>query len=405
MKVAILHDWLTGHRGGERCLEVFLTLYPEAHIYTLVHLPGTTRDVIDRQVKGVSFLQKIPGIGRNYRFFLPFYPWALRSLDLSGYDLVVSVSHAAVKNIQVPAGIPHICYCLTPMRYVWDQSASYFGALTPLLWPVIKSLRQWDVAGARRPDRFVGISKFVAARIRCFYGRRADVVYPPVDTSWLRSNIDSDVSNHSKGEAFLYAGALVPYKRADLVIEAFNKLGEKLWVVGSGSEEKKLKRRANSNIIFLGGVSDSELANLYSNARALVFPGCEDFGMVPIECMASGRPVIGLYDGALKETVKGLKPWAGNDRTLSYLKGLAYCPLDIKDATGVFIRKSDSDPVGSIISSVRYFLSQEEAFGAVACRKQAELFSPERFKDAWSHIVREVLYGSDQRDLAVGTGL
>ncbi|MFM1849081.1 MAG: hypothetical protein RL417_2555, partial [Pseudomonadota bacterium] len=162
MKVAIIHDWLTGLRGGERCLQAFLEMYPEADIFTLVHVPGSTAPEIDARVKETSFLQKLPGVRRYYRALLPLFPRAIRSFDLSGYDLVVSLSHAAAKNVQVPQGTLHLCYCFTPMRYIWDQVGVYFGRFTPLLWPIIRALRSWDRRGSKGVDHFIAISDFVA---------------------------------------------------------------------------------------------------------------------------------------------------------------------------------------------------------------------------------------------------
>ncbi len=378
MRVAIVHDWLTGMRGGERCLSAFLAIYPEADIFTLLHVPGATSAEIDRRVKATSFLQRIPGGRRLYRHMLPLYPLAVRGFDLDEYDLVISLSHAAAKNVIIrnPSTV-HICYCFSPMRYVWDQAYEYFGAMTPVLWPVLRALRSWDKRGANGVRQFVAISEFVAARIRCFYGRSAAVVYPPVDTSWIRA---PEESRFSRGEAFLYAGALVPYKRPELVIEAFNHINEPLWVVGGGPLEKKLRRMANSNIHFVGQVPDAELAEYYRHCRALVFPGTEDFGMVPIECMAAGRPVIGIYDGGLKETLLGIRPWDKKSR--------AECVSN--EPTGVFI-KPDGNMLSSTISGIYYFIDHEEAFLPEACRRQAACFGVNQFLHGWNEEVARVL--------------
>ncbi|MDP1591074.1 MAG: glycosyltransferase, partial [Prosthecobacter sp.] len=300
MKVALVHDWLTGMRGGERCLLAFLRLYPRADIFTLLHLPGRTSAGIDERVRGTSFLQRLPGIAKYYRLCLPLFPLAVRGFDFTGYDLVISLSHSAVKNIRVPAGCVHVSYCFTPMRYIRDQAWQYFGLATPFLWPVLALLRRWDRRGAQGPDAFVAISRFIAARIRHFYGRDSEVIYPPVDTSWI-----ARAGSGSRGRAFLYAGALVPYKRPELIVRAFNELAEPLWVVGSGPLLSRLKRIAGPNIHFFGQVSDAELSRFSAECRALIFPVREDFGMVPIECLAAGRPVIGLYEGALRETLRG----------------------------------------------------------------------------------------------------
>lgn len=365
MKVALIHDWLTGMRGGERCLEAFLDLYPQADIFTLVHIAGTTTARIDSRVKQVSFLQKIPGISRLYRHCLPLFPWAIKSFDLSGYDLVISLSHAAAKNVRVPKDVPHICYCFTPMRYIWDQAENYFGKVTKFIWPLIKWLRVWDYQSSQRVTCFVAISKFVAARIRCFYGRQAKLIYPPVDTSWIKS-----IRQKRKGEAFLYAGALVPYKKVDLVIEAFNQLDLPLWVVGSGPDQQRLRKMAKSNISFYGRLSDHELAEVYAHTRALVFPGTEDFGLIPVECMAAGRPVIGINDGALKESIKGLR--------------IRNSTLEPAQASGVFIEQAN---VPSMIESIRYFIDIEDQISPESCIMQAQQFSLERFYAEWNQLL------------------
>ena len=366
MRVALVHDWLTGLRGGEKCLLAFIKLYPQADIFTLLHVPGSTHPEIDKRVKGVSFLGKLPGARKYYRFLLPLFPAAIRKFNLTGYDLIISLSHAAAKNIVVPNDAMHVCYCFTPMRYIWDQARNYFGRATNLVWPLIAKLRRWDREGAERVDYFIAISRFVASRIRCFYKKKADVIFPPIEPFWFDQPA-------SRGEgAFLCAGALVPYKSIDLAIEAFNQLGVELIVVGSGPEEGRLRSMARDNIKFLGYVPDSELAMYYSGCRALVFPGTEDFGMVPVECMAAGRPVIALYDGALRETVTGLKPWINST-------------LAAAQASGVFIQKRDDrqGQIEAITKSIQCFMRLEGEFRSEVCTKQARNFSEERFFQSW----------------------
>jgi len=396
LKVALVHDWLTGLRGGERCLDTFLQLYPEADVFALLHVPGTTTSRIDARVRRTSWLQRLPGVRRYYRWLLPLYPFAIASLDLRGYDLVISLSHAAAKNVKVPKGVRHICYCFTPMRYIWDQAQAYFGRMAPILQPLLRALQRWDLAGSRRVDHFVAISRFVAARIRCFYGRRATVIYPPVVTDWispLRSQQQPSSRGRRSGEAFLYAGALVPYKRVDVVVEAFNRLGVNSWVAGSGPESVRLRALAGRNVSFFGGVSDAELAGLYAESRALIFPGTEDFGMVPIECLAAGRPVIARYAGALRESLNGLKAW------------VLPTPAQVSQAAGVFFRPSsavmlgaDGEPldgqfarthspheleVRALVQAVEFFMRYESQIRVDRCVAQARLFGPERFASEW----------------------
>lgn len=386
MKVALVHDWITGMRGGERCLSTFLKIYPDADIFTMLHVPGATTATIDDRVKQTSFLQNFPSVSKYYRLLLPLYPKAISGFDFSEYELVISLSHAAAKNISLNPGTTHVSYCFTPMRYVWDQSYNYFGKATPLLWPLIKGLRNWDREASIGVNQFVAISRFVAARIRCFYKRDAKVIYPPVDVSWIEK-----VNRWRRGSAFLYAGALAPYKKVDRIIDAFNELEEDLWIAGSGQDEKRLRARAGKHIKFLGSVSDKELGGLYKQCRALIFAGTEDFGMVPIECLGAGRPVIGIYDGALKESLGGLKPWedlAQNSK------------LDVNSASGVFIQKKPGREVQSLIASVRYFLERESDFRPESCIRQAERFSPQRFYDDWFYLMDQMGLGHAAADYA-----
>lgn len=379
MKVALVHDWLTGMRGGERCLQAFLAMFPDAHIYTLVHAPGTTSDVIDRQVLGTSVLQHFPGVARYYRALLPLYPIAAALLRIPDqYDVVISLSHAAAKNVTVPANTPHFCYTFTPMRYAWDQAEAYFGTATPLLWPLLAGLRRWDVAGSQNVRDFVSISRFVAARVRCFYNRASTVIYPPVDTSWIPTFTSK---SWVQGEAFLYAGALVPYKGGQVVIEAFNALGLPLWVVGGGPLLKSLRASAKGNVMFLGRLDDKELADRYRACRALVFPALEDFGMIPVEVMAAGRPVIGLAAGGVAESVLGM--------TVGDLQPTP------KEATGILIPRipgrSRAYPVTSdhVVNAVRYFLEREGDFSSAACVQRAGAFSPAIFAQSWGEFLGE----------------
>ncbi len=376
MKVALVHDWINGMRGGERCLDAFLRLYPDADIFTLFYVPGKTNARIDARVKTVSVLNRLPFARRFYRLYLPLIFWAARRFDFSGYDLVISLSHAAVKNVRVPRGTPHVIYCFTPMRYIWDQARAYFGALTPLFWPLILILRRWDVRESNNPTAFVAISDFIRARIRCFYKRRAAVIFPPVDTSWIRPD-----SSGQKGEAFLWAGALVPYKRPDLVIEAFNQIGEPLWVVGDGPELERLKAGAKGNITFFGRVSDAELADRYRRCRALVFPGVEDFGMIPIECLAAGRPVIGLEKGGVGETINAVKHW-------NY--GANYHGIAIECSSGVFIKANPGHELEELIKSLRFFIAFEDRFERQQLVEHARAFSPERFAEQWNNFLAQI---------------
>lgn len=368
MKVALVHDWLTGMRGGEKSLFAFLSLYPEADIFTLLHVPGSTNVFIDARVARTSFLQRIPLSSRLYRYFLPLYPQAIKGFSFEGYDLVISLSHAAAKNVQVPKGVRHICYCFTPMRYIWDQADAYFGKMTTLLKPLLSYLQRWDREMGKADD-LIAISEFVRKRIYRCYGRDAHVIYPPVDTSWVRP-----ISELIEGEAFLCAGALVPYKKLHIAVEAFNRLGLPLWIAGSGPEERHLRSIAGKNVYFFGRVNDEELASLYAHCRALVFPGVEDFGMIPVECMAAGRPIIAYHEGGALETVDGINSWEEK-------------PVDLSAKTGVFYRSSKNVEVEALVNAVKYFIGVESDLKPEACVARAGQFTPGRFFKSWQYFV------------------
>lgn len=391
MKVALVHDWLTGMRGGERCLEAFVRLYPEADIHTLVHVPGSTTPEIDSRVRGRSVLNRIPGIGSRYRALLPLFPLAALTLDLSKYDLVISLSHAAAKNVRVRPGVPHICYCFTPMRYIWDQAPNYFrGATLLLAQPFIWLLRRWDRRGADRVTEFVAISNFVAARIRKFYGRRAKVIPPPVR---MENEVNRTLTSEERAlfEArpepfFLCAGALVPYKRIEVALEAFNALNLPLWIVGKGSELASLQAKAGPSIRFLGHASEAVLWESYRRCRALIFPGIEDFGIVPVECLASGRPVIGVQAGGVSETVQG--PVIGDNAT----------PIPA-GASGVLIPKSKCGSAAELQRAIRFFCENAERFKPEDAKARALEFSYDRFFASWRNFARQLNIYPGREDL------
>jgi glycosyltransferase involved in cell wall biosynthesis len=395
MKIALVHDWLTGLRGGEKCLLSFLQLYPNADVYTLIHVPGTTDPVIDARVRGCSMLQRFPGVKRYYRLLLPLFPSAARSIDLDGYDLVISLSHAAAKNVRVPASTFHISYCFTPMRYIWDQAEFYFGRRAYWLKPLFTRLREWDVEGAQRVNEFVAISRFVAARVRSFYGRRSEVIYPAVETQWVGECGEAFEQHGSSGEQreFLCAGALVPYKRIDAVVEAFRDLPFRLCVAGDGPERRHLEGMAGANVRFTGRVSNPELARLYRDCRALIFPGIEDFGMVPVECMAAGKPVIGPNKGGLRETVVGIPTANQGTRRV-----VAPSP------TGVLFPYRSGIDSAAIASAVQFFSRREGEFSSGACVTRAQDFAPERFFRDWAAFSRRVGVDPGRADRLLAQG-
>lgn len=303
MKVALVHDWLIHMRGGEKVLEGMAEVFPDAVIYTLFCNREKISPSLQRMEIRTSFLQHLPGIRNYYRFLLPVLPWIIRSLKIKEADLVFSSSHCVAKGIKIPDGAVHLCYCHTPMRYLWGFEKDYFPNvpffLAPLLNLLKRSLRKFDLASNRFVNHFIANSEYVRRRIKDYYQREAVVIYPPLDTSLY------EISKDPASDYYLVVSAFVPYKRIDLVIEAFNELDRKLLIVGSGPMEKDyLKLRKNSKISFLGAVSNQELKKLYAGAKALLFPTEEDFGIVPLEAQACGSPVIAFGKGGALESVK-----------------------------------------------------------------------------------------------------
>lgn len=302
MKVALVHDWLNGMRGGEKVLEVLCELYPQADLFTLLYEPRKVSETIRQHRVVTSFIQKLPGARRWYRHYLPWFPTAIEQFDLRGYDLVLSSSHCVAKGVLTEPATPHVCFCHTPMRYAWEQYYEYFpsarlGLLERLVIPpAMNRLRVWDVVSSQRVDAFLANSAHVARRIRKYYGREARVVHPPVDADRFRVS-------EQIGEHYLVVSALVPYKRIDRAILAFNALQHPLVIVGEGPESGRLRRLAGPTVRFKPHVSEEEYLNLYATCRAFIFPGEEDFGITPLEAMASGRPVIALGKGGALETV------------------------------------------------------------------------------------------------------
>ena len=304
MKVALVHDWLTGLRGGERVLEQLCLLYPEADIFTLLWVRGSCGAIIERHRILTSFLDRLPR--RGYRHYLPLYPAAIESFDLSAYDLVISTSHAVAKGARPGPHAVHVAYIHTPMRYVWDQFDAYFGRgragpLTRIAArAVAPMLRRWDVRSTSRAHALIANSRFVADRIRRFWGREPDaVVYPPVDTSRFVPAAEGPAPE----EYALIVSALVPYKRVELAVSAFSRVKRPLWIAGDGPERKRLERAAGPSVRFLGSPGHDALPRLYAGARFFVLPGEEDFGIAPVESQAAGRPVLALGRGGALETV------------------------------------------------------------------------------------------------------
>ncbi len=370
LEVALSHDWLTGMRGGEKCLEEIVKLFPRSEIHTLVHVKGSVSSVIEARQIRASFLQRVPGIEKAYKYFLPFFPLAARSRRvLPGKDLVISVSHCAAKGISVPEGAKHLCYCLTPMRYAWLFFDEYFGSVPApfraLIRPVLAALRAWDRAASRSVTRFAAISEHVRERIRAFYGREASVIYPPVDTDFYTP------ADRPRGRFFVLVSAFVPYKRVDLAIRAANLLGAKLAVIGNGPEEKRLRALAGPTVEFLGWKKNEEIREFYRSCEAVVFPGEEDFGIVPVEAQACGTPVVAFARGGALETV-------------------------VAGKTGVFFTEPTAASLAAAMKE-----AAARPWDRAAIRAHAEKFSAARFRREFAEAVKETLSDSRHSDVYV----
>jgi len=351
-------------RGGEKALEVLCERFPDAELFTLVHVRGSVSPAIERLQPHTSFVQRLPAVKRVYRYYLPLFPTAIEQFSFDRFDRIVSLSHCCVKSIVHPGSVPHLCYCLTPMRYAWDQFDAYFGpsrvgpAASALMRPVMARLARWDRATAGRADRYVAISHYVAGRIRRYYNREATVVYPPVDTDFFRPDA-------ARPERFaLVVSALVPYKRLDLAIAACRQARIPLKIAGDGPDRSALERiAANGGVEFLGRRSDDELRELYRRAAVTLLPGEEDFGIVPLEAQACGRPVVALARGGALETVK-----AGE--------------------TGVLVDEPAAEAFADAIASVvdRPF---DRSFDMTAIRRHAEQFGRSRFGDEMAALIAE----------------
>jgi len=303
-RVALVHDWLTGMRGGERVLEALCELLPRAEIFTLLHNRGSVSSRIEAFDPHTSFLQHLPLSRTHYRYYLPLYPIAIEQFNLDGFDLVLSTSHCAAKSA-IPVGrAKHLCYCFTPMRYAWDQLDAYFGPKRVgsmkhrLYRSIMRRIARWDAQTARRVDHFVAISEHVAKRIDHYYKRPSQIIYPPVDTDFFTPS-ESAPDNY-----FLVVSALVPYKRVDLAIAAAQQAKVRLKIIGRGPESARLRAQSGRNVTFVEHCSDVELREFYRKSRGFLQAGEEDFGIAPVEAQACGRPVIALARGGACETVE-----------------------------------------------------------------------------------------------------
>jgi glycosyltransferase involved in cell wall biosynthesis len=370
-RVAVVHDWLTGMRGGEKVLDAICELYPDATLYSLVRVPGAVSPRIERHQIRTSAVQWLPNAGRRYREYLPLYPTAVELFDLDEYDLIISSSHCAVKSVIRSGRATHVCYCHSPMRYAWDQFSAYFGPeqvgrlKSRLLRPVMARMARWDASTADRVDCFVANSRYVAGRIRRYYNRRSTIVYPPVDTVFYHPTEATRGERRDRG--FLVVSALVPYKRLDIAIEACRLAGAPLKIVGQGPEESDLRSLAGPGVEFLGWRTDEEIRELYGRSAAVLLPGVEDFGMVPVEAQACGTPVVALRAGGACETVQD-------------------------DVTGVLVDDESAQGFAAGLSRVR-----ELRLDPVAIRTSAERYSRDRFMTDFQAAVSSAIA---ERELA-----
>lgn len=394
MRLALVHDWLTGMRGGEKCLEVLCRRFPDARLFTLVHARGSTSPAIERMRITTSFLQRLPGAARHYRYLLPLMPKAVASLAIpADVDLVVSLSHAVAKSVRPPRGVPHVCYCFTPMRYAWHRREDYFTAsarfpqttLSAVRNTLLDWMRDWDRDTAGRVSHFVAISRTVARRIAECYGRESRIIYPPVDVEFYTPSAPEDAergawiaelgcqSPHAPGPTldpplptphallptpyYLCVSALVPYKRIDLAIAACNRLGRRLVVLGDGPERGRLARLAGPTVRLAGWADNVAIREHLRTATALLFPANEDFGIVPLEAQACGCPVVAFGQGGATETVLAADP--------------------SRRGTGLFFEAQTPD---SLAQAMLQLESHPDWFDPRLARRQAERFAAPRFE-------------------------
>lgn len=365
MRVAFVHDWLVVYAGSERLLEQMLAVFPEADLFSLVDFlpPCERRELFKRNVR-TSFIQKLPFAKKVYRHYLPFMPLAIEQFDMSGYDLVISSSHAVAKGIITSPDQLHLCMCCSPIRYAWDLQHQYLresnlekGIKGFVAKWLLHKIRLWDYRTANGVDQFMAISHFIKRRIKKVYGRDSKVIYPPVD-------VEAFTFQSDKEDFFLTSSRMVPYKKIDLIVEAFGEMPhKKLFVIGDGPDFNKIKAKARSNVTLLGYQPFETLRDYMQRAKAFIFAAKEDFGIIPIEAQACGTPVIGFAGGALLETIRG---------------------LDLADPTGCFFKEQT---IKGVVEAVEKFEQFSHLILPENCRKNALKYSPERFRSEFKEFV------------------
>lgn len=364
-RVALVHDWLNQIGGAENVLEEFVSLFPQSPIYTSMYAANRMPDTYQMWPIHTSFMQGLPGVARHHQAYLPLYPAAFSRFDLSDYDLVISNKSGfchGVRTTHQGAHATHICYCLTPTRFLWMynqyREREQLGRLSSLLKPMLKLLRQWDWRAAQRVDHFVAISTTVQERIKVLYGRESTVIHPPVDTSYF-TPAPAPIADY-----YLIVSRLIPYKRIDLAIEAFNHLPqEKLVIVGEGRAGVALREQAGPNITFLGRQPRAQIRELLRSCKAFLFPGLEDFGIAPVEAMSAGRPVVAFGGGGALDTV-------------------------VPGATGELFAEQSWESLHAVLQQF-----QPIAYDPVACRLQAEHFDVSLFRQRFMTYIEEVMRG------------
>jgi len=366
-RTAIVHDWLTGMRGGEKVLERIARFFPDSPIYTLFHFRGTISEELESHPIRASYLQRMPGVREHYRRYLPFFPHAMERLDFQNFDLVVSTSHAVAKGAITRPGAFHLCYCHTPMRYIWDQEEVYFpnrkGLVAAVRGKILERLRRWDTRTADRVDLYLANSHFVAERIEQYYGRESTVLAPPVDTDFYTPADDTD---ETAGRTYaLVVSALAPYKRVDLAIAACEEAGIELRIVGDGTERAALEAKAGPKTRFLGRVSEEELRELYRGAHCFVQPGVEDFGISSVEALACGAPIVALGRGGIRDIV-------------------------FPEKQGILVGEPESSTaqVGELAAAIDQI--QRIRFSKLNLRQRAEYFSAQNFDDRFQTLIQNI---------------
>ncbi|MBV8102760.1 MAG: glycosyltransferase [Verrucomicrobia bacterium] len=377
-RVAIVHHWLVSFAGGERVVDTMAGMFPSADIFTLFLDEEKLSPALRGREITTSFLDRIPGARRVHRHCLPLYPLAVEMLDLSGYDLVITSDSGPMKGVITDLDATHICYCHSPMRYLWDGYSAYrrgMSSISKIVFELTSHyVRNWDYLAAQRVDHFIANSGYVARRIHKYYRRRSTIIHPPIDTS--RSYLSDRHDDY-----YLAVGRLVPYKRTDILIGACQKLDRKLVIVGDGPEMERLKKSAGKNVEFVGETADEQLKDIYARCRALLFAADEDFGMVPLEAQSYGRPVIAYGKGGSLETVVGVGSTTIGQQAI---RG--------DSITGIFFEKQSTD---SLADAMLAFESSEDLFAPEDIQSHARRFDTSVFVERFQNYI---LWAKDNRE-------